>query len=141
RLRAVILFDALAREDLDADDDALDARRADQRRIAHVAGLFAEDRAQQFLFRRQLRLALRRDLADQDVARLDRGADPDDAALVEVREVALADVRDVAGDLFRPELRVARLDLELLDVDRGVGVLLHHPFGHEDGVLEVVAAP
>src|SRR5204863_1081442 len=109
---------------LDADDDALDARRADERRVAHVAGLFAEDRAQQLLFRRQLRLALGRDLADEDVARLDRGADPDDAALVEVGEVALADVRDAAGDLFRSQLRVARLYLELLDVDGGVGVFL-----------------
>src|SRR5204863_4200137 len=123
---------------LDADDDALDARRADERRVAHVAGLFAEDRAQQFLFRRQLRLALWRDLADEDVAGFDRGADPDDAALVEVREVTLADVRDVAGDLFRTKLRVARLDLELLDVDGRVRVLFHHAFGHEDRVLEVV---
>src|SRR6185369_17799203 len=98
--------------------------RADQRGVADVAGLLAEDRPEQLLFRGQLGLALRRDLADQDVARLDRGADPDDAALVEVREVALADVRDVAGDLFRPELRIARLDLELLDVDGRVGVLL-----------------
>ena len=72
RLGAVVLLDALAGEDLDADDDALDARRADERRVAHVAGLLAEDRAQQLLFRRQLGLALRRDLADQDVARLDR---------------------------------------------------------------------
>ena len=45
----------------------------------------AEDRVQQLLFRRQLGLALRRDLADQDVARLDVRADADDAVLVEVR--------------------------------------------------------
>src|SRR5205814_9056867 len=103
RLRTLVLLDALAREDLHADDDALDARRADQRGVAHVTGLLAEDRAEQLLFRRELRLAFRRDLADEDVPRLDRRADPDDAALVEVREVALADVRDVAGDLFRAQ--------------------------------------
>src|SRR4030095_17146 len=113
----VILFDALAGEDLDADDDAFDAGRADEAGVAHVAGLLAEDRAQQLLFRGELGLALRRDLADQDVARLDRGADPDDAALVEVPQEALRDVRDVARDLFRAELGVAGLDLELLDVD------------------------
>src|SRR5207237_8881285 len=79
RLRAVILFDALAGEDLHADDDALDAGRADERGVAHVAGLLAEDGAEQLLFRRQLRLALRRDLAPEDVARLDVGADADDA--------------------------------------------------------------
>ena len=53
----------------------------------------------------------------------------------------LRDVRDVAGDFLRPELGVARLDLELLDVDRRVVVVLHHPLGDEDRVLEVVAAP
>ena len=141
RLRPVVLLDALAGEDLHADDDALDARRADERRVAHVAGLLAEDRAEQLLFRRQLRLALRRDLADQDVARLDVRADADDAALVEVPQEALRHVRDVARDFLRPELRVARLDLELLDVDGRVVVVLHHPLGDEDRVLEVVAAP
>ena len=115
--------------------------RADERGVAHVAGLLAEDRAQQLLFRRQLRLALRRHLADQDVARLDGRADADDAALVEVAQVAFTDVRDVAGDFFRPELGVARLDLELLDVDGRVVVVLDHPLGDEDRVLEVVAAP
>src|SRR6185436_20057220 len=104
------------REDLDADDDALDARRADQRRIANVACLFAEDRAEQLLFRRQLRLPLRRDLADEDVARLDRRADADDAALVEVAQVTLTNVGDIARDFLGAQLRVARLDLELFDV-------------------------
>ena len=37
---------------------------------------------------RQLRLALRRDLADQDVARADLGADERDAALVELASSA-----------------------------------------------------
>ena len=58
-------------------------------------------RAEQLLFRRELRLALRRDLADQDVARLHLGADADDAGVVEVVERLVADVRDVARDLFR----------------------------------------
>src|SRR5207253_5944190 len=47
RLRAVILLDALAGEDLHADDDPLDAGWADEARVTHVAGLLAEDRAQQ----------------------------------------------------------------------------------------------
>src|SRR6185436_8134514 len=122
-----------------ADDDPLDARRADEGGVADVAGLLAEDRAEQLLFGRELRLALRRDLADEDVARLHRRADPDDAALVEVGEIALADVRDVAGDFLRAELGVAGLDLELLDVDGGVGYLLPPPHRDEDRVLEVVA--
>src|SRR6185295_7824669 len=108
RLGSIVLLDALAGEDLDADDDPLDARRADERRIAHVAGLLAEDRAEELFLRRQLRLALRRDLADQDVARLDVGADADDAALVEVLEEPFRDVRDVSRDLLGAELGVAR---------------------------------
>ena len=141
RLGPVVLLDALAGEDLDADDDALDARRADQRGVADVAGLLAEDGPQQLFFRGQLGLALGRDLADQDVARLDVGADADDAAVVEIAEVGLRDVGDVAGDFLGPELGVAGLDLELLDVDRGVVVLFDRLLGHQDGVLEVVAAP
>src|SRR6476646_6401627 len=109
--------------------------------IPDVARLLAEDRAEQLLFRCQLRLALRRDFADQDVSGLDRSTDSDNPALIEVTQVTFADVRDVAGDFLRAQLRVPRLDLELLDVDRRVVVVLHHPLGDEDRVLEVVAAP
>src|SRR3712207_8034509 len=52
------------------------------------------------LFRSQLGLALRRDLADEHVAGHDLGADADDAALVEVGQDLLGDVRDVPGDLL-----------------------------------------
>ena len=68
-LGADVLLDALAGEDLDVDDGALDARRHLQRGVADVAGLLAEDRAQQLLLGGELGLALRRHLADQDVAR------------------------------------------------------------------------
>src|SRR4030095_7392896 len=97
-------------------DRAFDARRALQRGVAHVAGLLAEDRAEQLLFRGQLGLALGRDLADQYVARLDRGADPDDARLVEVAQRVLRDVRDVARDLLRAEFGVAGFAVEILVV-------------------------
>src|SRR6266545_2953094 len=109
--------------------------------VAYLPGLFTEDGAQQALLRRQLGLALGRDLADQDVARHHLGADPDDPALVEVREHLLGDVRDLARDLLRAELRVPGVDLVLLDVDRGEYVLLHQSLGQDDGVLVVVAFP
>src|SRR4051812_42440415 len=141
RFRAVVLLDSLAGEDLDADDDAFDAGRADQRGVADVARLLAEDRAEELFFRRQLGFALRRHLADEGVARLDVGADPDDPALVEVLQEALGDVRNIARDFLRPELGIPRLDFELLDVDGRVVIVLHHPLGDEDRVLEVVAAP
>ena len=90
---------------------------------------------------RELRLPLGRDLADQDVLGLDLRALPHDPRLVEVLEGLLRHVRDVPRDVFLAQLRVARLDLELLDVDRGVAVVLHEPLGDQDRVLEVVPAP
>ena len=72
---------------------------------------------------------------------LDGGTGADDAAVIEVLEGFLADLGDVAGDLFRTQLGVAGVDLELLDVDGGVEVFLHHALGDQDRVLEVVAAP
>ena len=82
-----------------------------------------------------------RDLADQDVAGDDVGADPDDAALVEVGEDLLGDVRDVPGDLLGAQLGVAGVDLVLLDVDRGQDVVLHEALRQDDRVLVVVALP
>ena len=71
----------------------------------------------------QLGLALRGDLADQDVAGMHLSADADDAALVEVAERVLADVRDVAGDLLGSELGITGFGLVLLDMDGGINVI------------------
>ena len=101
------LVTVVAAEHADVDDLAPLAVGQAQAGVLHLAGLLAEDRAQQPLLGGELGLALGRDLADQDVARLDLGADVDDAVLVEVLERLLADVGDVAGDLLGPELGVA----------------------------------
>ena len=69
------------------------------------------------------------------------GTDIDDAGFVEVLEVFLADIGNVARDFLRPELGVARHRLEFLDMDRGEDVVAHDALGDEDGVLEVVAVP
>src|SRR5258708_6261148 len=47
---AFVLFPSLAGEDLDVHDGALDARRAIERSVANIAGLFAEAGTEQFLF-------------------------------------------------------------------------------------------
>src|SRR5207302_4689497 len=78
RQRTLVLVDAVAVEHADFHDRALHARRHPQRGVADVGGLFAEDRAQQLLFRRHRAFALRRDLADQDVAGAYFRADIDD---------------------------------------------------------------
>src|SRR6266478_214665 len=109
-LVALVFFSALAGEDLDVHDGALDARRAIERSVADVAGLH--------------------DCADAD-----------HAALVEVAKEGLADVGNVASDFLGAELGVARFDFVLLDVNRGVVVVLHQFFADENGVFEVVAAP
>src|SRR3954447_20449353 len=126
---------------LDADDRAGLAVGHLEARVADLARLLTEDRTEQALLRRQLGLALGRDLADEQVAVTDLGADADDAALVEVGEDLLGDVRDVPGDLLGAELRVAGVDLVLLDVDRGEDVVLDQTLAQDDGVLVVVALP
>src|SRR5262249_40571440 len=82
--RALVLLDAVAVEHAHLDDRALHARRHAQRRVAHVGRLLAEDRTEQLLLRRHRALALRRDLAAQDVAGTHLGADIDNARLVQV---------------------------------------------------------
>src|SRR5688500_14210615 len=141
RLGSIVLLDTLARENLHADDDALDAGGADEGRIADVAGLLAEDRAEQLLFRRELRLAFRRDLAHQNISWFYIGTDSDNSAFIQIAQERFRHVRDVPRDFFGPEFRIARLDLELFDVNGGVVVVLHHPLRHENRVFEVVPAP
>ena len=138
---AFVFFGALAAEDLDVDHGAFDARRAVKRSVANVAGLFAEDGAQQFFFRRQRRFALGRDFADQDIARPDGRADANDAAFIQVAKERFADIGNVARDLFGTELGVARFDFELFDVNRGVVILFDQLLADQDGVFEVVTAP
>ncbi len=131
----------VAAEGLDVDHDATLAVRHLQRGVAHLARLLLEDGADQLLLGGQLGLALGRDLADEQVAGDDLGADAHDAAVVEVAQRLLGAVGDVAGDLLLAELGRAGVDLVLLDVDRGELVVLHEALGQDDGVLEVVALP
>src|SRR5262249_463933 len=140
-LVAFVFFSALAGEDLDVHDGAFDPRRAVERSVAHVAGFFAEDGAEKFLFRRQRGFALRRNFADENVARLHNRADADDAAFVQVAEERFADVRNVARNFFRTKLGIAGFDFVLLDVNRRVVIVLDQLFADENGVLKVVTAP
>ena len=57
-------------------DDAVSSRGHCQRRVFHIGGFFAENRAKQSLFRSQLRLALRRDFSDENIAGLYLRTDP-----------------------------------------------------------------
>src|SRR5258707_14957824 len=79
-LVALVFFSALAGEDFDIDDGALDARRAVERSVAHVSGFFAEDGAEQFLFRGQRGFAFGSYFADENVARLGDRVGAEEAA-------------------------------------------------------------
>ena len=136
--RALILE---PREHLHIDDRARLAVRNAQRNVAGLLGLLAENRDNQSLFGGQLALALRRNLADEDIVRPHFGADANDAVAVQVLQDVLADVRNVARDLFRPELGIPGLGLVFLDVDGGEHVVLHHSLRKQDGVFVVVAVP
>ena len=104
---------------VDADDAAAGAVGHLQRRIAHLAGLLAEDGAKQALLGGELGLALRGDLAHQHVSREHLGAHADDAVGVQIGNHVLGDVGDLAGDLLGAQLRVAGVHLVLGDVDGG----------------------
>ena len=128
-------------KDLDVDDDAALAVRHLQGGVADLAGLFAEDGAQQALFRGQLGFALGGHLAHQDIARTDFRADADDAVFVQVTHGVFADVGDVPGDFFRAQLGFPGFGLVFLDVDGGVLVLPDQALAQQNGVLIVVAFP
>ena len=69
----------------------------------------------------------------------DARADADDAGLIEIGQSPLADVRNVARELFAAQLGLANFDVVFLDVNRGERVFLHQLLADDDGVFEVVA--
>ena len=81
---ALVLVLPLAGEDANVHHRTLDTWRARQRSITYITGFFTENGAKQLLFRRQLGLALRRYLADQDVVVANLGTDADHTRLVQV---------------------------------------------------------
>ncbi len=127
--------------DFHVHDDAVGAGGNLERSVLHVRRLFTEDGAEQTFFRRELGFRLRRDLADEDVAGLHFRTDADDAVGREVFQRFIAEVRDVARDLFRPEFRVAGGHFKFINVDAREDVFLHDLLADEDGVLEVVTVP
>ena len=135
------LVAGLTGEALHVDDYAALTVRHLERSVAHLAGLFAEDGAQQALLGSEVGLALGRDLSDEDVAGMHLGADHDDAVLIEVLERVLADAGDIAGDLLGAELGVTGVALILLHMDGGEHVVHDEALVEEYGVLIVVAFP
>ena len=128
-------------ENLGIHNDAALAVGDLQRGVPDFPGLLTEDSPQQPLLGGEVGLALGGDLAHQDVAGADLGADADDAVLVQVLQGVLAHVGDIPGDLLGAQLGIPGVDLVLLNVDGGVQILPDQPLVQKDGVLVVVAFP
>ena len=116
-------------------DDAGATAGNHQRTILDIARLFAENGLHQTLFRREIRLVLRRDLADQDVARFHFGADADNTVGVQIAQGFLTFIRNVSRDLFGTELRFTCLDILQRHMDARIYVVGHQPrHGGQSGV-------
>ena len=107
----------LLREHLRSHNDSILTVRDLQRCVSHLSCLLAEDCTQKALFRCQLRLALRRYLADQDIAGSHFSANADDSPIIEVFQGFIPDARYIAGNFLRSELGVPRLSLILLNMN------------------------
>ena len=112
-----------------------------ERGILHVAGLVAEDGAQELLLGRGVALALRGNLADEDVSRVDVGTHADDTVGIEVLGGILRDVRNIRRELLNAALRIAHLHDVLVDVYRREDILALDALRNHDGILEVVSLP
>src|SRR5439155_10298389 len=97
-LRALIQLSTLAREHFAIHNRALNAGRAVKRGVFNIAGFFTEDGAQQFFFRSELRFALWRHFADQNVTRLYGRANANNAALIEVTQERFGDIWNISSD-------------------------------------------
>ena len=112
-----------------------------ERGISHFTGFFTEDGAEEAFLRRQLGFALGGNFADENIAAADFGTDADDPLSVEVFENVIADIGDVAGDLFGAELGIAGVAFVFLNMHRSEVIVADEAFVEEDGVFVVITFP
>ena len=62
-------------------------------------------------------------------------------SFVKLAQRVVADVGDIACDLLRPKLCVARFNFVFLDMDRGINIIFYKALVDQNGVLVVVALP
>ena len=98
------------------------------RRIFNVRGFLAKDRTQELLFWRQLSLAFRRHLTDENVTRANLSTNVYDTRLVEFAECAFADIRNISRNFFRTKFRIASDTRKLLDVNSRETIFLDYSF-------------
>ncbi len=135
----IVAFGSL--QALYVDYRSFDPVRNTERRIADFLRFFAEDRVQKLEFGSRFSFALGSNLSDKDVSGPDFRTDADDSFRVEVVEALFAGIRDVPGQLFGSELRLADFGYEFLDMYRGEHVLFNDSLRNKDGVFVVVSVP
>ena len=109
--------------------------------VSYLSGLLPEDSAEQTFLGGELCLSLRRHFPDQDISGANLCADPDNTSLVQILQGFLPDTRNVPGDFLRTELGVTGLALILLNMNRGIDIILYQPLAEQYGVLVVVTFP
>ena len=127
--------------DADFDDFAFFAMGHSEAGVFGVARLFTEDGSEELLLGGEFGLALGCDLSDEDVAWTDPSSWDDNAFFVEVCQIGLADVGNIASDFFWPKLGFAGFYLVFLDVRGGKAVVFDEVLAEDDRILIVAAAP
>src|SRR5208283_2552784 len=97
--------------------------------------------AEQFFLGSQHCFSLRCDLADNNIAWLNFSAYSDYAAFVEVFERLLSHIRDVPGDVFRPEFSITGFSLKFFYMYRGIDIIFDQSFIEQYGILKIVTSP
>ena len=96
-----------------------------KRSISYLTRLLAEDRPQQTLLCRQLRLSLRSHFAHQDISCPHFRSDTDNSSLVQILKGIVADARNIPGNLFRSQLGITRFRLVFFYMNRCIYIFLH----------------
>jgi hypothetical protein len=95
------------------------AVRHAQRSIFNIAGFITEDRPQQPLFRGQFFFTFRRDLPDQDLSLGPTSAPRShNAIFIEIFNCVVADIGNIARDLFRAQFGIAGFDFIISRMNR-----------------------
>ena len=86
-------------------------------------------------------LALRRDLSDQNIARLNLGTDINNTGLIQLRQSALTDVGYVTRNLFGSQLGITSDAGKFLYMNGGKAIFFYHSLTDQYRVFKVVAIP
>ena len=140
-LGAFVALDAFACEHLHVNHSAAHAGWHPQRSVFHIRCFFTENRTQQFFFGRKLGFACGRYFADQYVACLHFRTNIDNAAFIQTVLHFFGQVRNIARDVFRTQLGIARHHVQFFNVDRRIAVVCGHFFANQNRVFVVVAVP